>query len=394
MNNVISLVVDGKLLAKTWSDIRVKRSMASVCSSFEFVTTQGQPFDYKKWPIKMGAECIVLVDGEQVLTGYIEDINVDYDKDTHTVQVAGRDRTCDLVDCHESDGPFEFGTTNPTTVLSIVKSICKPFSISVVVGDAAKQSVKKSFKYTTVERSTDSADVQKAVQRGKSTFYIQPGDPIIGALYRITRWAKVYMLATTDGNLSLTLAGSRVADSKLVLGKNVLRGGLKQSDKERFSVYRVRGYGVSSDGLIKSPDWLWMNGRYPETDPDVYPDQRTGATRYRPFGQLAETAVKIDGVGWMSRAEAQYRTANSRLYNYTVQGWREKNGGSLWEPNTLVAVNDPLFGLDGSQLLIESVDYTQTDQGTLTQLGLCSKEKYTAQAEINKIKTIFDEGPK
>lgn len=369
----ITLVVDGKELKRTWSDIRVRRSMESVCSSFDFNTVQETPdFKIADWPIRMGDTCDVLVDQEAVLKGYIEDVNINYDDKSHSVQVAGRDKTCDLIDCHKSDGHFEFGTTNKVTVLSIVKDICTPFGIAVTVDSSASEAARKL----------------------KSTFYIMPGDVNMGALYRITRWAKVYMLATTDGGLLLTLTGANQARVELKRGVNILKGGLKQSDKERFSVYRVRGYSTSTDNLSHSSEWLWMNGRFPASDPATYPDARTGATRYRPFSQMAETAVQIDNVGNMSKAEAQYRIGNSRKFSYTVQGWREADGGNLWAPNTLVYVTDPLTGLERKQLLVEAVEYVQSEQGTQTQLSLCFPDKYTALAEVNKIKTIFEIGAK
>lgn len=359
----------GTQLDKKWSDVRVKRSMESMCSSFDFVCTQEQPFNYKEWPIKMGASCQVLVDGESVLKGWIEDINVSYDKDSHTVQVSGRDATCDLVDCHKANRHY---TYTGSTVKRVVEDTCKPFGIKVKIDPQA------------VAEANTVPDLAKV-------FYAAGGDSLIGIIYRITRLVKLYVMAGTDGSLILTVAGVRSAGTGLVLGSNVLRGSLKQSDKERYSVYYVKGFGFENEGLIKSDQWLWMNGTYPPSPPASFPDERTGATRYRPYSNMMESGGNLKNIGWRSKAEAQFRIGNSRKYEYVVQGWREKDGGSLWAPNTLVNVTDSLFGLDKQELLVEGVDYTQTDQGTLTSLSLCYKDKYTAQAQINRIKTIFEE---
>jgi prophage tail gpP-like protein len=308
--------------------------------------------------------------------------------------VAGRDRTCDLVDCHYSDEPFEFGTKNGATVLSIVKGICKPFAIDVTVDSTASGATSHVVKQRVYNMAATASDATKLI---KYSFYVPPGDSVIGSLYRITRWAKVFMMASTEGGLILTMVGSRTAGKKIEAGINVLKGGLKQSDKERFSVYRVRGYSTSTDNLAHSSEWNWMNGRYPNKnggkDFTAWPDSETGATRYRPFGLVAEQAVQTDATNSMAKAECQFRVGKSRTFNYTVQGLHD-GASTLWEPNTLVYITDPLFGLSEEKLLIESVDYMQTDQGTVTDLTLCSKEKYEAEAEINKIKTVFDEGGK
>jgi prophage tail gpP-like protein len=356
-SNMVTLIVDGQTIEKTWSDIHIKRSMDGMCSSFDLVTTQKQPFNYKDWPIHMGSKCDVYADGEMVLRGFIEDLNIDYSKDTHTVQVAGRDVTCDLVDCQKANPNYEYSNS---TVRRVVENMCAPFSISVVVDPSAASA---------------------AAKVGWPVFYVWPGDPVLGSIYRITRLVKTFVIATTDGRLMITGAGSRNSATNLVSGVNILRGGLKQSDKERFSVYYIKGMSADNEGYIKSQEWLWMNGTYHDTT----------MTRYRPYASMAEHGVNIGSIGWLSKAEAQYRIGNSRHYNYTVQGWRENDGGALWSPNTNIQVTDPTFGLDKESFLIESVDYTQTDQGTLTQLGLCSKEKYTAEAELNRIKTIFEE---
>jgi prophage tail gpP-like protein len=342
--------------------------MESLCSTFEFVTVQSQPFDYRQWPITMGAKCDVLVDDEPVLKGYIEDININYDKDSHVVQVSGRDVTCDLVDCHKANRTYAY---YKSTVKQIVTDTCAPFSIPVEIDESARAAA-------------------NTVPNLAATFFAAGGDSLIGVIYKITRLAELYVMASTNGGLLLTTAGKRFADQQLKSGVNILRGGLKQSDKEKFSVYYVKGFGFENENQIKSKDWLWMNGTFPPKPPATYPDERTGATRYRPYSNMAENSVRLKGVGWRSKAEAQYRIGNSRKYNYMVQGWREKEGGELWAPNTNVVVVDPLFGIS-DPFLIEAVEYTQSDQGTTSNLTLCSREKYAAQAELNHIKTVFDE---
>lgn len=347
--------------------------MESLCSSFEFVTGQSQPFSYKDWQITMGAPCEVLVDDKPVLKGYIEDLNINYDKDSHVVQVSGRDKTCDLVDCHKANRQLSY---EKATVKRIVEDTCKPFGIAVVI-DSAAMTAARSIPHLT------------------SQFYAPAGDSLIGIIYRITRMAELYVMASTNGELLLTVAGTRTAAQKLVAGVNILRGGIKQSDKDRYSVYYVKGFGFDNEGLINSPDFKWMNGTYPpnpsESAATFKWDARVGATRYRPYSNMAEGSVKLAGVGWRSRAEAQYRIGSSRTYNYMVQGWRETEGGDLWSPNTNVIVTDPAFGLDNASLLIEAVEYTQSDQGTTSNLTLCSREKYTSKAELDHIKTVFEE---
>ena len=124
------------------------------------------------------------------------------------------------------------------------------------------------------------------------------------------------------------------------------------------------------------------------TDPNI--------TRFRPTMSNAQLTVNNEQLGWFTKSDAQYRVGNSRTFSYVVQGWRESDapGARLWAPNMLVPITDPYLGLDAKNgtMLIESVDFTQSDKGTLTTLGVCFMEKYTAKVELDRIKTVFDLG--
>ena len=336
-----------------------------MCSSFNFSTTQSQPFDFKKWPIRMGNSAVILVDDEPVLIGWIEDIEAQYAKDSHAAYVSGRDVTCDLVDCQMAAWHVEWANA---TVTQTVKELIAPFSsISITVDPSA----------TTL------------ASKRKGVLYVSPGENMVGAVNKIARWAHLFTMAGTKGDVVLTMVGSRVAAVPLVVSTpgirgNIINGGLKCSDKERFSVYRTKGIGFDTEGTIRSKEYLWMNGTY--YDPAV--------TRFRPYANTSPVNVNTEEIGWQTKSDAQYRAGNSRTYSYTVQGWREKEGGELWAPNTLVFVTDPWLGLNNEELLIESVDFTQSDQGTTTSMQLCSAYKYTEKIELDRIKTVFDIGIK
>lgn len=362
----ITLHIGGREFKKEWDEVRVSKSLNSLCASFEFVTTQDIPFNPINWAIQMGAECSIYVSNDTrsdlVTTGYIEDINIDYDKGSHTVHVAGRDKTADLVDCCVT------GTQNQWTnsrALSIIQTIVKPFNIPVVV-----------------DASAVTAMNQVVTPRGA-----QAGDPVFELIMKVSKLVGMIPMATIDGKLLITATGTTASADSIQSGVNVLKGSLKQSNKERFSLYFCKGYDYVTDmKLPKNFSWAFAKA----TDPLI--------ARYRPISFTMEGQGAFEAGGSRAHWEAAFRAGNSRLYGYTVQGWRQVMApNDLWALNTTVQLSDDKFGIPNSKLdlpaimLINAVEFIQsTSQGSLTSLQLCSPEKYKAQAALDMVKAMSD----
>ena len=348
----ISLIVNGQTYDEAWDNVRVTRSLDMLCASFEFTTTQKQPYEMADWPIKMGNECSVYVGETLAVTGYIEDINISYDKDSHTVQVAGRDKTADLVDCGRGKQPY---SVKDITIADIIKKLLEPHGIKLLIDSTAIKQVKQ-------------------VPAAFTTF--DAGEPLATLILRLVKRVGVFPIATPEGELLLTATGIKRASDSIQLGINVLSGGLKQSNKETYSVYLTKGFIQGKDDI--KVDMFTYDSIFP------LPGQPQLMPRYRPFTNIEFGS----NAGGRAEWEAKYRKANSRLYGYTVQGWTQRNG-NIWEPNTLVRVQDEVFDVD-AEMLINACEYQQTSKGTITSMQICSPEKYKAKAELDKIKTISD----
>jgi len=351
--DTISLVVNGLAYDEDWDNIRVTRSLDMLCASFEFTTTQEQPYEMTDWPIKLGNECSVYIGETLAVTGYIEDINISYDRNSHTVQVAGRDKTADLVDCGRGKKPY---SVKGITIANTIKKLLEPHGIELIIdSSAAKAANRAPREFTTFDM----------------------GDSLAVMILKLVKREGIFPIATPEGALMLTATGTKRASDSIQTGINVLSGGLKQSNKEVYSVYLTKGISRGADNLIVD------NFTYDS----IFEDKSKLVPRYRPF-----TNIEFGGdVGTgKSRAEweAKYRAANSRLYGYTVQGWVQKNG-DIWEPNTIVKLQDDVFDID-AEMLINACEYQQTSKGTITSLQLCNPEKYKIKAEIDKIRAMSD----
>lgn len=358
MSDKIVLKINGVEFNKGWDEARVHTNMDSLSISFEFTATQKRPFVPSEWPIQMGAACTIEIAGQLVTTGYIEEINIDYNKDSHVVQIAGRDKLADVADSASDGSQLAYQNSSGA---SIIRKLVAPFGISVTIDPS----------------------VQKALNTAVSPIGLQGGDGIFDVVMKLIKISGAVGIALPDGNLLITSAGTLKATDKLVLGSNILRGALKQSDRERFQYYFIKGYDYA------------VNTTAPKTQSYFNKFQDKGIKRFRALGLTMETYGDIQSHSSRAKWEAKFRAGKSREYGYSVQGWTQKSTGKLWDINMLVAVEDELFGLpspglDGT-LLINAIEFVQSNsQGSISSLKLCSPEKWKAQAELDKVKAMSD----
>jgi prophage tail gpP-like protein len=292
--------------------------------------------------IRPGAAFLLTLEGEAVVEGFLDALEVAYDATNHTLTVRGRERTADLVDCAATvDGPYEWANIG---LEEAARRIAEPYGITVRA----------------------EADLGKAFPR----FSIQPGEAAWEAIARAARERAVIATGDGLGTLILTRAGEGgAAAGALRLGGkdgNILRANGSFDVAERHDVVVVRG---QAQGETEA-----SQGEARATDEDI--------TRHRPKVILAE--AQGEGVTFQDRATHEVRVAagKSRRVRYTVPGWRGSSG-SLWLPNTRVWVEDAFLELK-RELLISNVTFSLTEQGTVTELQVAPVDAYALLPEPGK----------
>lgn len=293
--------------------------------------------------IRPGAEFLLTLEGDEVVKGYLDALEVAYDATNHTLTVRGREYTADLVDCAATlDGPYEWANIG---LEEAARRIAEPYDIKVRA----------------------ETDLGKPFER----FSIQPGEAAWECLARAARERAVIATGDGLGTLILTRAGEGGdAAGALRLGGNdgnILRANGSFEVAERHDVVVVRGQaqGESEDA---------PQGEARARDEDIL--------RYRPKVIIAE--AQGEGVTFQDRATHEVRVAagKSRRVRYTVPGWRGSTG-ALWRPNTKVWVEDAFLELK-RELLISNVTFSLTDQGTVTELQVAPVDAYALLPEKGK----------
>ncbi len=336
MADLVELSVDGQNHGG-WTTISITRSIETIAGTFHLGLSDRWPGSAGLHPIGPGSACTLSIGGEVIITGYVDDGVPSFDPSSHVISVSGRDATGDLVDCSATNEPGEWKNRNLT---QITQALCKPFEITV----SAAVNVGKPF----------------------TSFRIEEGETVFEAIERACRMRAVLPVSDGKGGLILTRASEAVRTTTgLTSGENgnVLSGGGKFSMKDRYSTIIVKGQQAGTDYTSPTDN---AEPFATATDPNV--------PRYRPLIVLAEDQGDAETFKQRALWEASVRRARGLQATIPVQGWRTADG-SLWQPKTLIDTIIPELGIN-AEMLITSVNFTLSKQGSLSSLGLAPPKAF------------------
>lgn len=340
----VGLIVNG-LSYRGWKSLSIRRSMEEFCPSFEVNFRDKWAERAEPVPINKGDAFAVTVDGDVLITGWIDDVNADYDATTHTLSAAGRSLTGDLVDCTAVVKERKArGWPKGTTPRTIATALCAPFSINVGGPDVAAQLDEKLVRPFAIER----------------------GEIVLDALSRIADLKGLILQTTREGNvLFCRAAGAKKVATVLRSGDNIKRARYTSSDRDRFSHYTFFGQTSADD------NW---NGEASTLISGFAEDREI--KRYRPHEVTSHTQSDKKDLGYRAKLERNTRAGRAETITYTVRGWRHKDG--LWSPKTLVQVDDAILNVRG-EMMASGVVLTVTGGGSAgyeAEIEVCDKHAY------------------
>ncbi len=343
-DSTLTLVVGGKRFGG-WLETRVSAGVKRAARDFDISCTQRWPGQDARFDIPEGATCEIWIGRDKVITGYVDVIETDRDATTASCKIAGRSKTCDLVDCSPDHEIVEFAGQD---IASIARKLAAPFGIAVVA-----------------KVSAPALPVAAA----------HHGETIWKLVERLARQQQLLVTDDAEGRLVLTRLGTESADDSIVHPSDGLKKiGTKRDSSKRFSEYRVKAQagarwsGVGSDTDEHAGEALaHVEGSYFDR----------GVTRYRPKTILAEGAAKKEGADKRAEWEARHNLGEALRVAATRTGWRQSSG-KLWVPNLLVPVVVPSANID-ARLAIAEVHYRKGAEGEICELELVPPEALTPE---------------
>lgn len=330
-----------------WESVSVSYSMDAIAASFDLSYSEEirENQDLSDIALKLGESIRIRLDNELILTGWQEEISVDYSADTHSLTANGRSLTGDLVDCSlDSEGRHNQQFKKKKFDV-IAKELCAPFGIEVVV--------------------------DKGVNLGEPLSQsIDEGQSIHEFLNQLARYRALRLTSDFKGRLHITKPGIYRSATALVLGKNIKRGQGSFSTKNVFSSYTILSQ-LSGFGAELTPDVVArQKGREIES---------LLKERHRPFVAVSDRSSNANECRERARFEKRTRSGRAQSVRYIYQGWRDEQG-LIWRINTIVAVYDDFLGIQGDRL-ISGVRYIDNDSGLTVELTLMPISSFDIEAE-------------
>lgn len=330
----VTLTVTGRRF-DGWKDIMVEQRLDALCGSFDLGMTERWPGQSENWRIEAGDACSVAVDGETLLTGWVDRARYQLNPKEHPLRVQGRDRTCDLVDCSAEHQP---GSWLNRTIDQIARDLVAPFGLKVtMIGSPGA-----------------------VFQR----FALEPGETVLDAIQRMTVLRG--LLATTDaqGDLVLQRPSEQVAGYRLVEGENIEDVVFDNDTTDRFSRVRILGHDASDESA-------GSRAARPKAEA-----LDAGVRRHRPLVIVADEEATTATLDASAKWEVSVRSAKAQGVTVVASGWRAPDG-QLYRPNLVVPVAAPTLGLD-AELLVAGVRFRRSaHEGSRTELSLVRKEAYS-----------------
>ena len=336
LDHRVTLLVNGKAHGG-WKSVAITRSLENAAAGFQVSVSERFPGQNQPLRIRPGDSCQVRIGEDVVVTGYVDRVSPSHDSQSHTVVVAGRSKTADLVDCAVQP---PFGTINDQTILQVANRLAEPYGVDIV-------------------------DALRGKTEPIASYDLNVGDTVLTAISNLAAQKACMVTDDEQGRLLITRAGIARATTALRTGEggNILSAQGTFDHSGRFRQYICSGQKKGNDQDFGSAASA-IESRVEDR----------GVERPRTLYIRAEGAADGKRVQDRARWECSSRIGKSVNAQVTVQGWRQGNG-DLWKINQLVLVKDPLLTIDG-ELLIVSVNFTLNESGTLTRLTLAPKAAY------------------
>ena len=332
-----------------WQSIRITRGAEQLPNDFDVEISSPFRLSLTVQPQDVFEAFI----GEEiVMSGYIDGVSPTIDAGQHSIQVEGRSKCQDLVDCSAEWPSSQISGTN---ALEVAQKLAGVYGIKVS-SDVSGQPRIPQFNFT----------------RGETPFDI---------LERICRYSALLLYELADGSLFLTQIGKVSASGVLQEGANIQSGTIKFTANERYSHYAAYLLPLNVFGDIPSSATGGAFSQVAEIDdPSVYRRRSKFIVAETVGGQKAPLLAQARLL-W----EAARRLGRSQAATITVSTWRDA-AGKLWEPNTLIDIVSPALGIDtvsdGEKWVIGRVTYSRDASGTSAILSVMPKVAYLPQPAL------------
>lgn len=329
MTERIEIAVGGQLL-EGWASLSVSRRIDALAGSFRFEFAEIEPGDPIARAIQRGDVARILLDGQELVTGAIEELERFYDASSNRVAAGGRSIVADLID---SSAIHEPGEWTGAKVATIVGQLLEPYPLI-------------RFR----------SDLSDPAGGSISKFALQTGESVFSAIDRLARFRGLLPRDDGGNGVYFDRPGSSRSPVSITRGANILSASVRESESGRFSRYIAHGQAIGAAAWDTAGPGQTL--RAEAFDP--------GIRRARTLVVLSESALGQSDLETRVAFEASGRSARAYRVTYGLQGWTL--GGHVWQPGELVPVFDEVLGIGNANgspvdMLLSGVQFQASSAG-------------------------------
>jgi prophage tail gpP-like protein len=310
--------------------VNVHAAFNEAARSFSFVVAAELGASATNAIFAVGTQVTITTNGDLLLTGHVDAKEPKFDAFAATITVCGRSSSADLVDGSAEHETGQFENQDP---LQIGQAISSQYGASW----ESDQQLDKIEQYQ--------------LTQGESCFR---------CIEKMAHAQGMTITGTAEGNAKITKAGSQRQGGSLVEGVNILSGTAHHNGSNRHSKIIVRGqrpFGHGDENLA------------------IEAQEQDGAVqRHRTKIIVQDQDTTKDRAQKRATDRKNRAAGNALKASIEVQGFHD-DGGQLWAPGNLVWTESPFLDI-AQDMLIESVDYNQSDKGSIATLNLTDPRSY------------------
>lgn len=375
-NDLITFEVNGLVLSG-FDTVDITRGVEECPSSFIFKTTDKYASLNQKIFEPMDSY-IIKIGGDTVLTGYVDDITIDIDKEKHDFIFYGRSKCGLVVDSAAFIGP-NGQTINPDSNPNINDTTI----MNSTIFDVAKALLPAGIQLKSGVTPNKIYNIP--------FFIVNLGETIWDVLYQLAGFNALLIYDDVDGNLVLSQIGTNKHSSGLTVDNcQIYRADFNYAP--RFSHYYGSYFSIDPNADV---DGSPLIGVYQDKDVKIFKPTVVVSPQmaYDPLNGGITQSVALLVAQW----ECKRRIGRSQILNVRVDSWRDSSG-LLWQPNYLINVDLPQSHIANQLMVISKVVYHKGLDGTYAMLEIMPTAGLTVQpnpitsGDIDIWQTLMDGG--
>lgn len=312
--NKVRLVCKGQEFSH-WTKVTITSGLNELSRSFSLEVTYMLPQQNHLHDLfKPGDKVQIFIDDDLILSGYIDKTPITYDAHSINVQIIGRSKTADLIDCNpwpEGD-PIQFDndwTVAPTPSDFIVY---EPNSVTT----RSKHKDKLGTALATLVgaygirlKAYNDPEIIKKLDAVKDV-NVKPESTLYDIIAAVVIGNNILITDDENGDLLVLKKGGQKASDDLILGNNILTGNAQFDATKLFQTYSCSGH-KKGDGNTSGRQ-LQTNGRAV--------DDQVSRRRYKYLNNVSEDNNCLK----QAEGERDFQRAQYEKVTYTVYGWRQR----------------------------------------------------------------------